>query len=240
MTTRSTAKKILQSFHARTTLWGIFEIRAKEMECTIDYLINEAMRHYATTNGFLGDDDPPEPQSRGFDEAQTLSGGPAQPTAPMKATVQSRPGPAGLPRPGGRPTATGKPPSLPRPGSASVPKPPPAKPPSPTTGAGTNPGESEAAHLPKLTLIYQGAKISVSQEQFIIGRGSKSSDLPIKDSNVSRKHAAIIYHNGAFYLKDLGSTNGIEFGGKQIDSKRIDEGDVFTVCGHEVHFTYQV
>jgi len=101
-------------------------------------------------------------------------------------------------------------------------------------------GSGAAAAKPKLTLIFQGRKLTVAQEQFIIGRGSKTSDLAIKDANVSRKHAAIIFHNGAFYMKDLGSTNGVEFNGKPVDSKRIDEGDVFTICGYEMHFTYQV
>ena len=53
MVTKSSAKKTLQNFHARTTLWKLFEIRAQEMDCSIDYLVNEAMRQYATNNGFL-------------------------------------------------------------------------------------------------------------------------------------------------------------------------------------------
>ena len=91
---------------------------------------------------------------------------------------------------------------------------------------------------PVVILIFQGQKIPIQADQFIIGRGSKSSDLPIKDANISRKHAAVILHNGVYYLKDLGSTNGIEYNSKQIDSKRIDEGDVFNICGYELHFTY--
>jgi neural Wiskott-Aldrich syndrome protein len=96
------------------------------------------------------------------------------------------------------------------------------------------------SHRPVLTMIFQGRKLPINTTQFIIGRGSKSSDLAIKDPNISRKHAAIIFHNGAYYIKDLGSTNGIEYKGKQVDSKRIDEGDVFTICGYDLHFTYSV
>ncbi|MBN2717466.1 MAG: FHA domain-containing protein [Deltaproteobacteria bacterium] len=91
---------------------------------------------------------------------------------------------------------------------------------------------------PVLTMIYQGRKILIQKDQFIIGRGSKSADLPIKDPNVSRKHAAILFHNGAYYIKDLGSTNGVEYGTQLVDSKRIDEGDAFSICGHPFHFTY--
>jgi len=89
-----------------------------------------------------------------------------------------------------------------------------------------------------MILVFQGRKIPITQDQFIIGRGSKSSDLAIKDANISRKHAAVIFHNGAYYMKDLGSTNGVEYKGKLVDSKRIDEGDVFTICGYDLHFTY--
>ena len=91
---------------------------------------------------------------------------------------------------------------------------------------------------PTLTMVYEGRKIRIQKDQFIIGRGSKSADMPIKDPNVSRKHAAVIYHNGAYYIKDLGSTNGVEFGSQLVDSKRIDEGDSFAICGHKFHFTY--
>jgi pSer/pThr/pTyr-binding forkhead associated (FHA) protein len=82
-------------------------------------------------------------------------------------------------------------------------------------------------------------KIPVTKEQFIIGRGSKSSDLPIKDGNISRKHAAVILHQGAYYIKDLGSTNGIEFNGRRIEQKRVEEGDVFHICDYELRFTYR-
>jgi len=100
------------------------------------------------------------------------------------------------------------------------------------------PVPATAGTMPTLYLIFNGQKIPITKEQFIIGRGLKTSDLAIKDGNISRKHAAIIYHNGAYYIKDLGSVNGIEYGGKRIDSKRIDEADMFHICDYELRFTY--
>ena len=73
----------------------------------------------------------------------------------------------------------------------------------------------------------------------MIGRGSKTADLAIKDGNISRKHAVVLRRNGVYYIKDLGSTNGIEYKGMRIDNKRIDEGDVFSICDYEIKFTYQ-
>jgi pSer/pThr/pTyr-binding forkhead associated (FHA) protein len=91
----------------------------------------------------------------------------------------------------------------------------------------------------QLYLIFNGRKTAITKEQFIIGRGSKTSDLPIKDGNISRKHAAIINHRGVYFIKDMGSTNGIEYNGMRIDNKRIEEGDVFHICDYEIRFTYR-
>lgn len=254
MTSRSSAKKTLQSFHARTTLWRLFEIRAEEMDCSVDYLINEAMRLYANSHGFLGGDDQP-PERDAYSRSEMMQSSGLKTTTPGRIAGGSY---GNLPRPGGPPRPTSSmPPSLPRPGTApgggagmsshppSLPRPGRA----PVSSPGVPPGVPLSAPgvpvagqigMPNLTLIFQGRKIHITGTQFIIGRGSKASDLAIKDANISRKHAAIIYHNGAYYLKDLGSTNGIEYKGKQVDSKRIDEGDVFSICGYELHFTYGV
>jgi pSer/pThr/pTyr-binding forkhead associated (FHA) protein len=102
------------------------------------------------------------------------------------------------------------------------------------------PPQPQAAARPKqLFVIFNGQKIPVQKEEFVIGRGSKSADLAIKDGNISRRHAAVVFHNGAYYLKDLGSTNGVEFQGRRFDSKRIEEGDVFRICDYELRFSYQ-
>src|SRR5262245_2534997 len=136
------------------------------------------------------------------------------------------------------PRATGqrpahRPPPLPPPvrptGSHPTARPAPPAPPAPAAGA----------QVPPLYLVFQGQKYVIDKEQFIIGRGSKSSDLPIRDGNVSRKHAAVIRRNGAYYIKDLGSTNGIDYNGMRIDNKRIEEGDLFTICDYELRFTFR-
>jgi hypothetical protein len=101
------------------------------------------------------------------------------------------------------------------------------------------PGPEAAPGGYTLFLIFNNQRIPIDKDQFIIGRGSKTSDLAIKDGNISRKHAAIIRRNGTYYIKDLGSTNGIDYKGMRIDNKRIDEGDVFHLCDYELRFTYR-
>ena len=92
---------------------------------------------------------------------------------------------------------------------------------------------------PPLFLIFDGRKYLIDKDQFIIGRGAKSSDLPIRDGNISRKHCAVVRRNGAYYIKDLGSTNGIDFEGNRVDNRRIEEGEVYYLCDYELKFTYK-
>ena len=99
--------------------------------------------------------------------------------------------------------------------------------------------EPSLSQTPTLFLVFNNQRIPIDKDQFIIGRGSKSSDLAIKDGNISRKHAAVIRRNGMFYIKDLGSTNGIDYKGMRIDNKRIDEGDVFHLCDYELRFSFK-
>jgi hypothetical protein len=125
------------------------------------------------------------------------------------------------------------------------PKPPPLPPPSRGSGlvrpSGPPPGMPAKADpgAPPLYLVFQNQRYLIDKEQFIIGRGSKTSDLPIRDGNISRKHAAVIRKNGTYYIKDLGSTNGIDYNGVRIDNKKIEEGDVFFICDYQLKFTYR-
>jgi hypothetical protein len=201
----------VRQFLCRDRLWQTFEQMSHEQEKSVEELINDAMTSYAQLAGY---------QTTGPSD-ETPSPLPHEP-----ATGPSRPGMAGLNGP--TPPPPRLPPSPPRFGrataaSVSVPTPPGA----PEVGGGT------------IYLMFDNQKYRIDKEQFIIGRGSKSSDLPIKDGNVSRKHAAVIRRNGAFFIKDLGSTNGIDFKGMRIDNKRIDEGDVFHICEYELKFTYK-
>ena len=228
MDTKSSAKKSRQNFHARTTLWKLFEIRAQEMDCSIDFLINEAMREYATSNNFLDD----------------LDARPTIPVAePKSATKRSSGAGSGLPQPGRVRSRTSIPPAVPRPrepGSSAPPPIPTAQPVETKRSSAPPQAAGLAATRPRLTMVFKGERIPISGGQFIVGRGAKASDLVITDPNISRKHAAVVFHNGAYFLKDLGSTNGIEYRGERLDSKKIDEGDIFFLCDHELQFTYNM
>jgi pSer/pThr/pTyr-binding forkhead associated (FHA) protein len=132
------------------------------------------------------------------------------------------------------------PPPAPQP-QAPAPPPPMSNGPGPGPAAQQPPsnGPAPAAGASVLTAFYGGQRYTVNKDRFIIGRGKQSSDLTIKDPNVSRQHAMVEFLNGTYYMVDMGSTNGVEFNGQRIARKAIAEGDLYRICDHEVRFTYR-
>ena len=45
-------KKVTKNFQCREALWQKFEQMSKELECSVDYLINDAMKQYARQRGY--------------------------------------------------------------------------------------------------------------------------------------------------------------------------------------------
>ena len=150
-------------------------------------------------------------------------------TTESPAASGSRPKPP-QPRPSGGGAAAPGPGAAPRPRSAGGLPPPGGRPAPrrPGSAGGTRP----------LYLYYDGQVYEVDQDQFVIGRGSKYSDLPIKDANISRRHCAVVRRNGQYYIKDLESTNGVEFNGQRVDNHLIQEGTSYRLCDHEIRFSF--
>lgn len=269
-------KKTLRQFQCRDYLWEIFEQMSAELECSVDYLINESMRQYARSRNYgvrtpvplqqaspapaprpqpSIPSAPPPPPSRGGYAGSF--GGPPPSSAPgypppprprpsypspghgYGASPSSYPGPPAQ-RPPAPPSYGAAPPPMPPPSAGYPPPggyaPPPVQAPPPLPGGSSAPA---GARMQPLFVIFNGQKFPIQKEEFIIGRGTKTADLPIKDGNISRRHAAVIWQNGSWYMKDLGSTNGIEFEGRKVDSRRIEEGDVFQLCDYEIRFTFR-
>jgi len=207
----------MRAFQCRDYLFEIFDRLSNEHQCSVDYLINEAMREYARAReqsvAAVG------VQSQDLVNS-AVAGGPVR----SALSIDARRPPMLTPVPSRRPTVQ---PAVNPLMAATVPPPLPGRRP------------SDLARRRVLMLQFNGESIPVDKDEFIIGRGARSTDLPIRDGNVSRKHAAIVFHDGAYFMKDLGSTNGIEFAGQRVESKRIEEGDVYRICDYEIRFSFQ-
>ncbi len=88
-----------------------------------------------------------------------------------------------------------------------------------------------------LHVLFGGPVVRDRQEEFVIGRGQKFSDLAIKDANISRRHASVVRRGNDYFIKDLGGTNGIEFEGQRVDNHKVNDG-VYFLCDHELRFTF--
>lgn len=243
-------RKSLRQFQCRDYLWDTFEQMSQDLECSVDYLINEAMRHYARSQGKLRQTMAPSTANRAGElTAQPRQGAPAAPPArpmgianPPPVTRPAGPPPMGpngvrpmqppqpMASPGYAQTQQRQAPPMPAPppGGYGQPQRVPQPPAFPNTAGG-----------PVLYAVFEGQKYPIVKDEFYIGRSNKSCDLIVKDPNVSRQHARIVRHQGQYWMVDMGSTNGIEFQGTRVDRKPIGEGDAFRICDHEIVFTYR-
>jgi hypothetical protein len=273
-------KKSPRTFQCRDMLWDTFEQMARELECSVDYLVNEAMKQYARQRSYGGrtpyPGQPGERSGSGFASAPpppmppppSMRGGSGMPATrsvtsaggglppPPARGGGGLPAPPPPPRGGGLQSGMGMPaqrsglgggPMSP-PGRSQPPAAPRSQPPAlPGRGGGGMPplpgqsynGGIQTQSGASLSIIYQGEKVSITKDRFVIGRGKQSSDLTLKDPNVSRQHAMIEYQNGVYFMVDMGSTNGVEYNGQRIARKQIAEGDVFRICDHDLRFTYR-
>ena len=232
----SDTSKTIRSFQCRDTLWERFELMARELECSVDYLINDAMKQYARQRGY----------------GATTTHAPSRPSlqppinSSMLPTHAPPPPPAAMPRPPAPPGPPARVMAPPQPPAVAPPPPPgPVAPPPPRGRSGRPappPPPPAAARVSQprraINLYYGGERFTITKDRFIIGRGRQSSDLTIKDPNVSRQHAMVEFLDGHYYMVDMGSTNGVEYGGQRVQRQVVNEGDVFRVCDHELRFSF--
>src|SRR5258705_13228142 len=112
-------KKSARTFQCRDVLWETFEQMARELECSIDYLINESMKQYARQRSysprtpFPGATRPDGQPASGQQQQMPTGQGPAiSATPPPMAPVGPPPGSGPASPPGFN--APGPPPPMPQ------------------------------------------------------------------------------------------------------------------------------
>ena len=88
------SKKTMRHFYCRDVLWETFEQMANDFDCSIDYLVNEAMRYYARSKNYQspGAPGPGGPQPGGNMTGGAPVAGNSGPTSyPPKPTRISAP-----------------------------------------------------------------------------------------------------------------------------------------------------
>ncbi len=91
--------------------------------------------------------------------------------------------------------------------------------------------------LGELIPLGGGDTIQLRKPQLLVGR-RESCDIILRFANVSAHHCQISVDGGYFYIRDLGSRNGIKVNNVRVQEKRLDPGDVLAVAKHRYEIRY--
>ena len=95
-------------------------------------------------------------------------------------------------------------------------------------------GPGRGAAGPTLTLLGPGGPLAaVRGARFLIGRG-RHCDLVLDSAKVSREHAVIRREGDAWWIEDLGSSNGTWLGKTRVERRRIADGDEYSICAERL------
>lgn len=83
--------------------------------------------------------------------------------------------------------------------------------------------------LGELIPLKGGDPIPLLKRRVVIGRRA-DCDIVLAYPNVSSQHCELVFAEGVWIVKDLGSTNGVKVNGQKIEKKRLGPGDELAVA----------
>jgi hypothetical protein len=90
---------------------------------------------------------------------------------------------------------------------------------------------------PRLVIHANNARRDVVLDGDVVTIGRVTDcDVVVADKGVSRRHAQIRTKDGASTLTDLGSTNGTQLNGQQIQSRVLNDGDRIVIGSTLIEF----
>ena len=81
----------------------------------------------------------------------------------------------------------------------------------------------------------KGEQFQINKEKYSIGK-TQDNDLVLRDEFVSRHHGEIRFRNGEFFIRDLGSKNGIFIGGKRIQGATLTSNTRIDIGKRNIEF----
>jgi adenylate cyclase len=89
----------------------------------------------------------------------------------------------------------------------------------------------------ELVPVGGGDPIPLLKKTLLIGR-RESCDIVLRFSNVSAHHCQLSLEDGYWFIKDMGSRNGVKVNGFRVTEKRLDPGDQLAVAKHHYMVNY--
>ena len=101
------------------------------------------------------------------------------------------------------------------------------------------PPAAEAGPADELTgpaaVVIAGTRHELDDRVLVVGR-SNDCDVTVNDANVSRRHAEIRHEDGAYWIVDLDSTNGVTVNGKRVERALLAPEDEILIGTTDVRF----
>jgi pSer/pThr/pTyr-binding forkhead associated (FHA) protein len=89
----------------------------------------------------------------------------------------------------------------------------------------------------ELVPLGGGDSIPLIRDILTIGRRD-SCDIPLRLPNVSGLHCELSFRDGFWWIRDLGSTNGVKVNGVRVDKKLVQPGDTITIAKRNFRVEY--
>lgn len=89
----------------------------------------------------------------------------------------------------------------------------------------------------ELVPIGGGDQIPLLKKSLLVGR-RESCDIVLRFSNISAHHCTLSLEDGYWYVKDMGSRNGLKVNGFRVSEKRLDPGDELAIAKHKYSVNY--
>jgi hypothetical protein len=97
-------------------------------------------------------------------------------------------------------------------------------------------GETFAAKLSFETGPFAGRVVALPNEMVTVGR-APDNDVVVSDPATSGRHGRIEMRAGAFWISDLGSTNGTLVNGEPVIERQLSDGDLIAIGQNTMRFT---
>src|SRR5437667_6065594 len=84
-----------------------------------------------------------------------------------------------------------------------------------------------------------GDNIPLIRERLTLGR-RESCDICLRYANISGLHCELLFRDGFWWIKDLGSTNGIKVNGVKVPRKLLHPGEKITIGKKNYTVEYEI
>src|SRR5262249_31277217 len=88
----------------------------------------------------------------------------------------------------------------------------------------------------RLVALDEGPDIPLSRKRMVVVGRHPACDTRLDSLRVSRHHCCITPEDGHFFVRDLGSTNGIRINGHQVETGQLRPGDELSIA----HLRYRL